>query len=306
MPVSHVVKFPHRIRIVPSSVTAYLCHTSLIMKVLLFGSKGWLAQELLKVYPDAICASSDIADASAVSAELDEHRPDVVINCAGKTGRPNVDWCEDHKEETVRSNVLGPLVLLEECAKRNTYWVHVGSGCIYQGDKGGEGFDEEDEPNFTGSFYSKSKLWSDAVLREFPVLNLRLRMPFDGTENPRSLITKISKYDRVLDSQNSVTYIPDFLKAVEALIAKRATGTYNVVNPGTTSPFAIMTLYKEMVDPTKEFEKLSVEDLPQVAKAGRSNCKLSCKKLQSEGIEMLPTEDAIREALEHIRASKSS
>jgi dTDP-4-dehydrorhamnose reductase len=41
---------------------------------------------------------------------LDEVKPDVVINAAGKTGKPNVDWCEDHKEETLRSNDTGPLV----------------------------------------------------------------------------------------------------------------------------------------------------------------------------------------------------
>ena len=49
---------------------------------------------------------------------VEEVTPDVVINCAGKTGRPNVDWCEDHKEETVRANVTGPLILLDECRKQ--------------------------------------------------------------------------------------------------------------------------------------------------------------------------------------------
>ena len=27
-----------------------------------------------------------------------------------KTGRPNVDWCEDHKTETLFSNVTAPLI----------------------------------------------------------------------------------------------------------------------------------------------------------------------------------------------------
>lgn len=276
------------------------------MKVLLFGSKGWLAQELLRAYPNAVRSVADIADAAAVAQELDAHLPDVVINCAGKTGRPNVDWCEDHKEETVRANVTGPLVLLNECAKRGVYWVHVGSGCIYQGDNGGGGFTEDDAPNFTGSFYSKTKLWSDQVLREFPVLNLRLRMPFDGTDNPRSLLTKIAKYPRVLDAKNSVTFIPDFVNAVEALVAKRATGTYNVVNPGAVSPYEIMCMYKDIVDPSATFERLSVDDLPQVAKAGRSNCILSASKLAAEGIVMRPAEQALREALESIRSLKKS
>ena len=36
------------------------------------------------------------------------------------------------------------------------------------------------------------------VLHDFPVLNLRLRMPFDGTTSERSLIMKLRKYQRVL------------------------------------------------------------------------------------------------------------
>jgi hypothetical protein len=33
-----------------------------------------------------------------VAAEIDAIKPTHVFNCAGLTGRPNVDWCEDHKE----------------------------------------------------------------------------------------------------------------------------------------------------------------------------------------------------------------
>lgn len=40
-------------------------------------------------------------------SELDAIRPTHVINSAGVTGRPNVDWCESNKEATIRSNVIG-------------------------------------------------------------------------------------------------------------------------------------------------------------------------------------------------------
>lgn len=271
------------------------------MNVVILGGKGYLGQKFLEVYPDAYTPSLDIGDAQAVGDMLDDIRPDVVINCAGKTGRPNIDWCEEHKEETLYSNLTGPLVLLRECAEKGIYWVHIGSGCIYEGDNGGEGFTEEDEPNYRGSFYSRTKLWSDAVLREFPVLNLRLRMPFDGEGGERSLITKISKYDRLLDVKNSMTYVPDFLDVTAQLIERRKTGTYNVVNPGVTSPFEIMTLYKGIVDPSHSFEKLNLDDLSDVAKTGRSNCVLSSRKLESEGLSMRPIEDAVRHALEMMK-----
>ena len=69
--------------------------------ILVLGGKGYMGQRLLAAYPGAAVSDVDIADAPALAAELDRDRPAVVINCAGKTGRPNIDWCEDHKLETL-------------------------------------------------------------------------------------------------------------------------------------------------------------------------------------------------------------
>jgi len=272
------------------------------VKVLIFGAKGYMGQYFLTLYPDAVTPSVDIADSRAVSEVLDTEKPEVVINCAGKTGRPNVDWCEDHKVETIHSNVIGPLVLIEECDKRDIYLVHIGTGCVYSGDSSTP-FSETDPPNFFGSFYSRTKGVIDQLLDDFPVLNIRLRMPFDGTDSERNLINKIKKYDRLLDTENSMTYIPDMLSAVGKLIEKRATGPYNIVNPGVMTPYRMMELYQEIVDPSHTFELLKEEDLAEVASTGRSSCVLSVKKLESEGITMKPVEDAVREALEKIKGA---
>jgi 3,5-epimerase/4-reductase len=267
------------------------------MNVVIFGSTGYLGEQFLSIYPHAVTPHIDIADRAAVGALLDAEKPDLVINCAGKTGRPNVDWCEDHKEETIHANVLGPLILNEECLKRSIYWVHMSSGCIYEGENGGAGYTEKDEPNFHGSFYSRSKIWSDQILSEFPVLILRIRMPFGNSLHPRSLITKISKYPKVLETENSLTYMPDFLIAARTLIERKRTGIYNVVNPGLMSPYRIMELYKEIIDPSHQIERLTIDHLGDVVKAGRSNCFLSAEKLEQEGIHPRPVEQAIREAL---------
>jgi dTDP-4-dehydrorhamnose reductase len=100
-----------------------------------------------------------------------------------------------------------------------------------------------------------------------------------------------------------MTYIPDLLAATKTLIEKKATGPYNVINPGSMNPYRIMELYTEIVDPSHTFEKLELEDLSEVATAGRSNCVLDGKKLEDEGISMRPVEDAVREALEKLKNS---
>lgn len=263
-----------------------------------------MGQEFLSLFPGSIAPSVDFVDCKAVAEALEEHKPDTVINAAGKTGRPNIDWCEDHKEETVRGNITGPLVLFDECRKRGIYLVHLGSGCVYQGDNGGKGFSEEDMPNFRGSFYSRTKALCDAALQEFPVLILRLRMPFDGSLHERNLINKITKYPSVVDVENSLTYLPDFFVAAKKLIEGRKTGIYHIVNPGTMSPYRIIQYYKEIVDPSHECKRLTLDELPGVVKACRSNCVLSIEKLKSEGIEMQPVEQAVKEALSLIAGLK--
>src|SRR3989344_4964506 len=100
-------------------------------KILIFGGRGWIAGKYGEFFKGAVLSSVDIANPFYVSASLDRVQPDVVINAAGKTGRPNIDWCEHHREETFRSNVTGPMVLAGLCARRDIYLVHLSSGCVF-------------------------------------------------------------------------------------------------------------------------------------------------------------------------------
>ena len=267
------------------------------MKMLIFG-KGYVAHKFLDYFgDDALISDVRIEDYSKVKAELESKKPDVVVNCAGKTGRPNVDWCEDNKMATISSNVVAPIILARVCEELETYMVHIGSGCVYEGYNDGKGFHEDDEPNFEGSFYSKTKKWSEELLKEFPILQLRLRMPLDGIPGPRNFITKITKYAKVISVPNSISVMKDFMMAADTLIKKRATGIYNVTNPGTIEHKAILDIYKELVDSEYEYEIFSLKELAKITKAGRSNCGLSTKKLEDEGIYLRPVDQAVRETL---------
>jgi len=280
------------------------------MRYLIFGKNGWLAQKFNKFLENSEISDVDITDLRAMRKELDEKKPDVVINAAGITGRPNIDWCEEHKLETIAGNVTGPLNILqaclpvgEACEERKIYWVHLGSGCIFQG-KGpkGRGFKEEDEVN-PPSFYSLTKYWADSILKNFPVLIVRLRLPIDTQPNPRNLIDKLLKYPKVIDSKNSVTVIPDLLEAVKQLVEKKRTGIYHVVNPGVIKPSEIMKLYKKVINHEHQFEVVSEKELYKkgLVKAVRSNCYLNTEKLQKEGIILKPIKERIVEVLKEYK-----
>ena len=268
-----------------------------MLKTLIFGA-GWLGNKF-KDYLGAELSMVDITDKKAVEEILDFVKPDVVINTAGKTGRPNIDWCEDHKLETVSSNILGPLVLLETCMKRNIFLVHLSSGCIFDGTAPHPGgFTEKDEPRPV-SFYSRTKARADAVLKDFPVLILRLRMPIDKEFGSRNLITKLASYPKIIDVENSMTIVEDLLYATKSLIEKKKTGVFNVVNPGPVLHSEIMEWYKKFVNPKHKYELIKADELQTMglAKTGRSNCILDTSKLESEGIKLPDAKTRIQEFL---------
>jgi 3,5-epimerase/4-reductase len=271
------------------------------MKILIYG-KGYLGHKFYEFLQEqgeeVVWGSADIGNLEQVRADLVEHSPDTILNCAGKTGRPNVDWCEDHTEETFYSNVTGPLVIMQAAQETGAHFAHLGSGCIYQGDNDGKGFSEEDDPNFYGSFYSRTKAWSDQMMKEFPVLVLRLRMPIDANPGPRNFITKITKYNQVISIPNSMTVIEDLMPATYELLKRKSTGIYNMTNPGAIDHDTILKMYQEIVDPDFTYKVIPLKELDAYIKAPRSNCILDASKLTDEGIKMRPIEEAIRDCLE--------
>ena len=55
---------------------------------------------------DARCENRE-----SVKAELLKIKPTHVLNAAGITGTPNVDWCEFNQEAALRANVLGSMTV---------------------------------------------------------------------------------------------------------------------------------------------------------------------------------------------------
>jgi len=271
------------------------------MKYIIFGN-GYLGNKFSETLGDnAEIVSTDIADINAVRSILGEKKPDAIINCAGATGTPNIDWCEDHKDETMYSNVTGPLVLAKACSELDIFMVHLGSGCIYQGDNAGKGFSENDVPSLEDipSFYSLTKFMSEHLLGKFPILQCRLRMPLDSAKSQRNFITKITTYEKVISEANSMTVIDDLIRITLELSEKKKIGIYNITNPGSITHKEILDLYIEIVDPSFTYELIPTKELNTCA--GRSNCILNTEKLQSEGITILPIREAIINVLKEYK-----
>jgi len=276
---------------------------------LLFGKTGWIGgmlTDLLKEQKKTFhLAESRTYDREAVIAEIEKYKPTHVLNAAGVTGRPNVDWCEDHKQETLRSNVIGTLVVADVCASRNIHHLLYATGCIFEYDAahpiGGPGFTETDKPNFHASYYSHTKAMVEDMLHAYPTTcTLRVRMPISDDLSPRNFVTKIVKYDKVVDVPNSMTVLTELLPVSLAMAEKKLTGIYNFCNPGAISHNEVLALYKKHVDPDYTWNNFTLEEQAKILKAGRSNNTLDhTKLLHSVGPEVASQINEIHVAMEN-------
>ncbi|KAF3598679.1 hypothetical protein F2Q69_00038345 [Brassica cretica] len=273
-------------------------------KFLIYGKTGWLGGLLGK-----LCEKQGIPyeygkgrleDRASVMADIRCVKPTHVFNAAGVTGRPNVDWCESHKTETIRANVAGTLTLADVCRENGLLMMNFATGCIFEYDAAhpegsGIGFKEEDKPNFTGSFYSKTKAMVEELLREYDnVCTLRVRMPISSDlNNPRNFITKISRYNKVVNIPNSMTILDELLPISIEMAKRNLRGVWNFTNPGVVSHNEILEMYKSYIEPSFKWSNFTLEEQAKVIVAPRSNNEMDGAKLSKEFPEMLSIKESL-------------
>ncbi len=283
--------------------------------IFLLGGRGYVGQAFQKQLsrrsiPHRVLLreSVDYSNLATLTAALERERPDFLINAAGYTGKPNVDACESDKANCLFGNAILPARIAEACEATATPWGHVSSGCIYSGARAdGTGFTEQDPPNFTFrqnncSFYSGSKAMGEEVLENASACYIwRLRIPFDSIDSPRNYLSKLMHYDRLLDAENSITHLDEFVTASLACWENNIPfGTYNVTNPGHVSTREVVELIRASGVCRRDFSFFTDEDefMREAAGTPRSNCILSSEKLQRAGIELSPVREAIHRALQ--------
>ena len=279
-----------------------------MQKILLLGSTGFigsmLKSALLEKNYNVADPRVDVRNLDEIRKAIEEHNPDYIVNATGITGKPNVDWCEDQPGETFSVNVSGAINVATAALEKNIKVAQMSSGCVYDGNNEGKGFSEDDEPNFFGSLYSRTRVLSEKALKEFPnVLQLRIRIPIMGKPHRKNLIDKLCKYPQMINMTNSCTVMEDFIPATIKLMEMGETGVMNMTNMGAMNHVGIMSLYKEIVDPNYEINVMNDEDQARL-NARRSNTELTWKKREDLGVHMPPLEESLRRVLEEYKQQK--
>jgi len=226
-----------------------------------------------------------------------------IVNCFGFTGKPNVDECELRKEECWHLNVTLPLKISQLCKQLSVKYIHISSGCVYSGyDKE---FTESDIPNFglfsESSFYSKSK-HAYETMDPYGCI-VRIRMPFCNEFVDRSYLSKILKYDNLIDFRNSKTYIPDLCRFIQYFIDQnhRWNGIVNFVNPEALTTTEVIGILAKSGKTNPNWKFVDTKELNLLAP--RSNCVLSTKKFESlfPDFKLTTEKEAIAKALSYTK-----
>jgi len=257
----------------------------------------------------------DLYSAEQLETFLRDVSPDIVINSAGYTGKPNVDACEADKANCLAGNAVLPGVIAAVCSALQLPWGHVSSGCIFTGTReDGNGFTEEDPPNFSFrqdncSFYSGTKALGEELLgNDHNGYIWRLRIPFSNVDSPRNYLTKLIRYDTLLEAENSLSNLPEFCAAaLDCFELGAPVGIYNLTNPGSVRTSEVVELIREakVVDKLFRFFESEEEFMTKAAKTPRSNCVLDSSKAVAVGLHLTPVRDSLRNALENWSATEA-
>lgn len=271
-----------------------------------------VGQRCAGAWSDALLSDARITSKEDALAEIKKHKPDVVLNAAGVTGKPNVDWCDvpENRLKTILGNTVMPVLLAQACAEAGVYLLHVGSGCIFYGDAPHpDKMWREDDFGNPLPTYSRSKWAADLVLSTLPKVGIaRIRMPLDRIPGPRNLIDKLARYPKVVDVQNSATVMDDMVIAFRGLLEKKGEGIFHVTNPGALTHRELIALYEELVDPAHTNDWITPEELvgQGLATKLRSNNLMYSSRLEALGIHLRPVHEALRDTMEKYALAKKA
>jgi len=123
----------------------------------------------------------------------------------------------------------------------------------------------------------------------------RLRIPFEQYNNARNYISKMIRYDKALQAENSISNKQEFVNAcIEMVLKKVPYGIYNVTNTGYITTDKLIEKLKKTIAKDKQFTLIDEQELYNgLAVAKRSNCVMDNSKLLSTGIKMRSVDEAI-------------
>ena len=154
------------------------------MRVLITGGSGLLGTALLHTIPEGIEVGATYRSTMPVEVEdtnlfdpyqldlcdrdgriniVERVNPDLIIHTASIG---NVDYCEQHQEESWQVNLVGTQYIIEACASCHSRLIYTSTNAVFDGDHAP--YAEEDPPH-PKHHYGKTKLAAEQLVLDSPL-----------------------------------------------------------------------------------------------------------------------------------------
>lgn len=180
----------------------------------------------------------DIVDQASVGTAIRQYRPAVIYLAAACT---NVDYCEEHPDESYHVNVCGVRNVVEAANSVRSRLVFFSSDYVFDGRSGPY---SELDPVRPVCEYGRQKVYGEdyVALNALDFIIIRTTVVFGPEQQGKNFVCRLArelghgKSMRVPNDQwGSPTYAPDLAHAAVRLAAKPVRGVLHVAGPEVVS-----------------------------------------------------------------------
>ena len=291
------------------------------MKIILFGATGQLGREWQDFLQDDIqqkkesielltysSSDLDLTGFDAVSEELRNLQPDLIINCAAYT---DVDGAEKHQSTARRVNAGAVIHLATLSRVLDFKIIHYSTDYVFPGHKKDrerlpEGY-PEDHPADPINSYGQTKWEGEQAIRNSTGDHLILRVSWLCGQYGSNFVKTMLKlgHDRdelkiVNDQWGSPTFAREVVENSWTLIQAGQQGTFHITSEGLTSWYDFARAIFEMEGIDVAVKPVSSELFPTKAPRPRFS-KLNTSKLSGiSGSRMRPWRDSLSDMLRRL------
>lgn len=278
-------------------------------KILITGSSGFLGSRLALYYKDKYDLllpshnELNVSREEAVKAYMEENLPDVVLHCAALS---NTGYCEQHSEESHRTNVQGTVRVAKACKQIGAKLVFMSSDQVYNGTPLPDPLKEEDvlQPvNIYGCHKLEAEQRTQWNLPES--VGLRLTWMYDLPDSPLKLnsnilvnIQKAKNEGNVLHAAiheyRGVTNVWEVVRNIEKTFSLPG-GIYNFGSCNSLNSYDLHLETASLLG-IKDPSELIKPDEDRFCDQER-NLTMNCSAIENHGISFYDSLEGIKEAI---------
>ena len=207
----------------------------------LLGGNGFIGSsilsELVNQNKKVHVLKERMEDLKSIKKLIEIYRPKYFINCAGLTGSPNTSWCNIHQKETLMTNVINQINILNLCNEYSVHCTLIGSGAVFKSCNSPKYSYDVGDLNDDNNYYAKCRIMLEEQVKPFKnCMLLRVNYPLsfnqNSLKNNKNLVLKLLKYENIENVSLSVTNLDSMCPIIPTMIENNETGIFNFVNNG--------------------------------------------------------------------------